>query len=300
MSYISYICECGKSFDNPQKFNAHKRHCLLHAEACGKVEKFRIADTTAARKASAAASSKRNQKKREIQDLWISEKHCCEKCGKVMTKKYGTGRFCSQSCANSHANSGPKPNSIKHNFINVEERKLKYNENPKLCSVCGNKIPYEIRNRTTCSDRCCSIKRSHKCEHKKEYKGKNVTGRHIVYKIINDFDSRYYIGVRKTENDNTDPYLGSGIHITNMVKHYGRQHFCRITLFEFDNSADAYNKEKELIGKHWGDPNMLNLAKGGQGGCTFGGKKHSEYTRQILREKALAAHARKKLNQSGS
>lgn len=28
----TYICECGKEFDNPQKFNGHKCHCLIHRE----------------------------------------------------------------------------------------------------------------------------------------------------------------------------------------------------------------------------------------------------------------------------
>lgn len=25
-----YCCKCGKKFDNPQKFNAHKSHCRIH------------------------------------------------------------------------------------------------------------------------------------------------------------------------------------------------------------------------------------------------------------------------------
>ena len=27
-----YICECGKEFDNPQKFNGHKQGCKVHIE----------------------------------------------------------------------------------------------------------------------------------------------------------------------------------------------------------------------------------------------------------------------------
>lgn len=33
---------------------------------------------------------------------WAKEEHTCEKCGKVMTEYYGSGRFCCKSCANSH------------------------------------------------------------------------------------------------------------------------------------------------------------------------------------------------------
>lgn len=31
-----YICECGKEFDNPQKFNGHKSHCEIHFNHLGK------------------------------------------------------------------------------------------------------------------------------------------------------------------------------------------------------------------------------------------------------------------------
>lgn len=31
--------------------------------------------------------------------LWLSEKHTCENCGKIMTEKYGSGRFCCSFCA---------------------------------------------------------------------------------------------------------------------------------------------------------------------------------------------------------
>lgn len=115
-----------------------------------------------------------------------------------------------------------------------------------------------------------------------QVKGKHVDGTHIVYKVINDFDSRYYIGVRKTDDTVFDGYLGSGIHITNMVKRYGKEHFTRITLFKFDNSTDAYNKEKELLESCLQDANCVNIASGGQGGATFTGKTHTLEVRQFL------------------
>lgn len=42
---------------------------------------------------------------------WIDERHCCEICGKLMTIKYGSGRFCSKECAN-------RSISIKNKAIN--------------------------------------------------------------------------------------------------------------------------------------------------------------------------------------
>lgn len=33
-----YKCECGKEFDNPQKFNGHKSQCTTHLILFGKIE----------------------------------------------------------------------------------------------------------------------------------------------------------------------------------------------------------------------------------------------------------------------
>ena len=35
-----YICECGKEFDNPQKFNGHKTHCKIHLACVGKLDNY--------------------------------------------------------------------------------------------------------------------------------------------------------------------------------------------------------------------------------------------------------------------
>lgn len=34
---MNYKCECGKEFDNPQKFNGHKSNCDIHLIACNKL-----------------------------------------------------------------------------------------------------------------------------------------------------------------------------------------------------------------------------------------------------------------------
>ena len=41
----------------------------------------------------------------EALNTWVSECHVCETCGKIMTIKYGTGRFCSKSCSAKHSHS---------------------------------------------------------------------------------------------------------------------------------------------------------------------------------------------------
>ena len=35
-----YKCECGKEFDNLQRFNGHKCHCLIHLKSVNKLESF--------------------------------------------------------------------------------------------------------------------------------------------------------------------------------------------------------------------------------------------------------------------
>lgn len=53
-----------------------------------------------------------------------------------------------------------------------------------------------------------------------------------------------------------------------MIDKYGKENFIRETLFEFDNSTDAFNKEKELLVEALMDDKCVNIADGGQGGRT--------------------------------
>lgn len=100
-----YKCVCGKIFDNPQKFNGHKSNCKILLQQKGTLdiyyEKQKYSSSFASRSKSDQATLKRNQ---ELQQ-WLSEKHTCEKCGKVMTMKFGSGRFCSRACSNSRERS---------------------------------------------------------------------------------------------------------------------------------------------------------------------------------------------------
>lgn len=69
-------CICGKIFKNKKSFSEHTKRCSF------------ILDPNSL----------------EMQN-WIEEKHICEKCGVMMSHFYGTGRFCSKSCAASHKKS---------------------------------------------------------------------------------------------------------------------------------------------------------------------------------------------------
>lgn len=207
-----------------------------------------------------------------------------------MTEKYGSGRFCSRACANSKSHSVETKEKIKLSLVNNLERKnnitikhlnaeKEYYKNPATCKICGKILSYKKRKNKTCC-KVCRAKYLSLIESKvlKEIRGPYIKGRHIVYKTIFIPDGRYYIGVRKTENSAFDGYYGSGKILKAMLKKYGKENFIRQTLFEFDNSTDAFNKEHELLVKQnlLNDPLNINIADGGQGGGTFKGKHHSE------------------------
>lgn len=157
-----YICECGKEFDNPQKFNGHKRHCKIHLKAVHKVEEMQELDKrqrqhqleTKAKNKIAREVQKETKQQQELEQ-WISEKHTCEKCGKLMTEKYASGRFCCRACANSKIHSAESRRKTSETLRNtssqslrqqrhrkqLEESKVKnreaYAKNPRHCQSCG-------------------------------------------------------------------------------------------------------------------------------------------------------------------
>jgi hypothetical protein len=110
------------------------------------------------------------KKRKEIIDRmkWNSVQPRCEKCGKVMTVKYGSGRFCSRQCANSHIQTSEIRKKISEGVrkeLSSEEGKRRlskldkenekeYLKSPNRCIVCGGIIPWDVRSRKTCSEKC--------------------------------------------------------------------------------------------------------------------------------------------------
>lgn len=101
-----YQCTCGKIFTNSQAFNGHKTNCKEHQlKKYGTLDFYldRLERTKASNEKTHRVESQQKLEKRL--QVWIAEKHQCETCGKVMTEKYGSGRFCCRSCANTHKHS---------------------------------------------------------------------------------------------------------------------------------------------------------------------------------------------------
>ena len=128
-----YICECGKIFTNPQSFNGHKSHCKEHLGE-EKYNKNLKTNTDKILYGSKKRSLDLIREKQEKYNQWLSEQHKCEKCGKVMAKKYGSGRFCSKPCANSKPHSEETKQKIRSKITGEATKTIYY------CSICGKQL----------------------------------------------------------------------------------------------------------------------------------------------------------------
>lgn len=167
-----YKCECGKEFDNPQKFNGHKSHCLVHNELNGKTDYLLETDRARHSKTSETLKKAFEEKRESVKISWVSEQHTCEKCGKIMTEKFGSGRFCSRVCANSRVHSNETKEKISKSVATAvakSDSRMKnnrsyneslYNEHPKLCRDCGKQLTYDERHKDRC--KVCAKIYSHK------------------------------------------------------------------------------------------------------------------------------------------
>jgi hypothetical protein len=97
-----YICICGRAFAKPNSFNAHKSQCKVHLkDKYGNLDNYYLSNKKRAENIGKSHRKRALEKKEENLQRWVSEEHKCEKCGKIMTEYYGSGRFCSVSCKNS-------------------------------------------------------------------------------------------------------------------------------------------------------------------------------------------------------
>ena len=156
----NYVCECGKTFNSSQSFNGHKSNCKVHhlskyGDLTFITDKY-VRVSNSCRTTHKAKFSKLEQEKLE---QWISEQHTCEKCGKIMTEKFGSGRFCSRQCANSRERTDEIKNKIKESVSLTSNEKHKtfvddYYKNPSHCKICNTILDYDHRRKKTCSEHC--------------------------------------------------------------------------------------------------------------------------------------------------
>ena len=89
---------------------------------------------------------------------------------------------------------------------------------------------------------------------------------YTVYKITNNINGKFYIGVHKTDNP-YDGYMGSGVAIKRAIQKHGRENFNKEVILITESKEEAYSVEKELtIGYNSND--NYNMRLGGVGGFT--------------------------------
>ena len=152
-----YVCECGKQFTTAQSFNGHKSHCIVHLTAAGKVSNYYQRQAYASQCANAERRSRAAAVRLLKKQQWIEEKHVCAYCGKLMTEKYGSGKFCSRACANSHTYTEEVKQRMSLS-ANSTAKKAYLSSLPKrTCPVCGREHQSLIRYRGACSAECFDI-----------------------------------------------------------------------------------------------------------------------------------------------
>jgi len=88
--------------------------------------------------------------------------------------------------------------------------------------------------------------------------------RHIIYKIINNINQKYYIGRHSTDNID-DNYMGSGIGIKNAINKYGIENFSKEVIAEANSSEELWELEKQIVNEQVvKDENSYNMAYGGK------------------------------------
>ena len=91
---------------------------------------------------------------------------------------------------------------------------------------------------------------------------------HIIYKVINKINNKYYIGVHNTK-DLGDGYKGSGVVLGEAYKKYGKKSFNYEILEFFNTDKEAYERESEIVNESLvNDPLCYNVMLGGKGNKT--------------------------------
>ena len=160
-----FMCECGKVLTSSQSFNGHKSNCRVHLEATGKWEARQKSRKLGASKVKVKLKNIALKQKESKLARWLATEPKCERCGKLMTEKFGSGRFCSRACANVRLHTEETKDKIRTaaklsgpilSKTRKQQNEANYLQNPKFCCICNSIIPYTLRERSTCSEACYS------------------------------------------------------------------------------------------------------------------------------------------------
>lgn len=215
-----YKCKyCGQEFDCKRKLKGHitGKHKLEFCNICGKY----------------ITISNYNKHIKSCEK--IHKSYYCEKCGKLVIKKFGSGKFCSRKCANSRVQTleQNKLRSIKlksnpHGFTSLQykiKRKqqlinkiCKYRENPNKCKICGKILDYNHKFNKVCSKTCLKLYLSNKTGGYREGSGRSNHGHYkgiycastyelvyLIYCLDNNIPIKKFDGCLIFDNDKYFP-----------------------------------------------------------------------------------------------
>lgn len=74
---------------------------------------------------------------------------------------------------------------------------------------------------------------------------------YYVYKTTNIVNNKIYVGVHKSDNIQSDQYLGSGKILNIAILKYGRDKFNRQILYEFKQQSEAYFMQSQIVDKQF-------------------------------------------------
>jgi group I intron endonuclease len=107
---------------------------------------------------------------------------------------------------------------------------------------------------------------------------------YFLYKTTNLINNKIYIGVHATKHIN-DCYLGSGKHLKNAIKKYGKENFKREILEFFNSYEDALLKENEIVNQDFINRiDTYNIVNGGGMPPIKYGDKHHYFNRRLFGE----------------
>lgn len=90
-----------------------------------------------------------------------------------------------------------------------------------------------------------------------------------LYRITNQVNGKIYVGVHKTRNLD-DGYMGSGKVILAAIKKHGVENFHKEILETFDDAAQMFEREKEVVTDEFlARDDTYNLRRGGYGGFDY-------------------------------
>lgn len=90
--------------------------------------------------------------------------------------------------------------------------------------------------------------------------------KHFIYKTTNLINGHYYVGKHSSLDIENDNYLGSGKHLINAIKKYGKSNFKRQILYEYQNQNQAWERESDIVTKDFiSKMDTYNSTLGGRG-----------------------------------